>query len=196
MALSVAILKAVALPDVFIWLSLQSLLVVATALWFRSRFIVVANFFIFVTVVLGYMIAAGKETGISLGFGIVALLTARILNWKRERLELRTDLMRNAYLACAFVVFPYALYHLVPRSFVSVSWVGVALMYYVMNLIVHNAKYRWMGHLTLLLTVIYVVLIGLTQLSSTHRIVSFLVLGTVLLIVSLIFTKVRRRWRT
>jgi hypothetical protein len=195
LALTVAILKAVSLPDVFIWLSLQSLLVVATALWFRSRFIVVANFFIFVAVVLGYMATAKVESGISLGFGVVALLTARILNWKRERLELRTDLMRNAYLACAFVVFPYASYHLVPRAYVSVSWVGVAVVYYVMNLIVRNVKYRWMGHLTLLLTVLYVVIVGLTQLAPTYRIVSFLVLGTVLLAVSLIFAKVRRRAR-
>lgn len=196
LALSAAILKAFPAPAVFVWLSLQSLLVVATALWFRSRFIVVANFLIFVLVVLGYMVTAGRETGISLGFGIVALLTARILNWKQERLELQTHFMRNAYLVCAFVVFPYALYHLVPRVFVSVAWVGLALVYYAMNLIVRNVKYRWMGHLTLLLTVLYVVVIGLTQLAPAYRIASFLVLGTVLLVVSLLFTKLRGRWRT
>ena len=195
LALTAAILKVFPVPDLFIWLSLQSLLVVATALWFRSRFIVVANFVIFVLVVLGYMFTPGRETGISLGFGVVALLTARILNWQSERLELKTDLMRNAYLACAFVVFPYALYHLVPRAFVSVAWVGVALAYYAMNLIVRNVKYRWMGHLTLLLTVLYVIVAAVTQLTPGYRIVSFLVLGTVLVVVSLIFTRVRGRWR-
>lgn len=195
LALTAAILKAYPVPNLFIWLSLQSLLVVATALWFRSRFIVVANFLIFVLVVLGYMLTPGRETGISLGFGVVALLTARILNWQHERLELKTDLMRNAYLACAFVVFPYALYHLVPRAFVSVAWVGVAVGYYLMNLIVRNVKYRWMGHLTLLLTVLYVIVAAVTQLTPGYRIVSFLVLGTVLLVVSLIFTRVRGRWR-
>jgi hypothetical protein len=195
LALTAAILKAFSPPQVFLWLSLQSLLVVATALWFRSRFIVVANFLIFVLVVLGYMFTAEHETGISLVFGLVALLTARILNWKRERLELQTDVMRNAYLVCAFVVFPYALYHLVPRTFVSVAWVGVAVGYYAMNLMVRNLKYRWMGHLTLLLTVLYVVIVGLTQLAPAYRIVSFLVLGTVLLVVSLVFTQVRKRRR-
>ena len=195
LALTAAILKAFSPPDVFLWLSLQSLLVVATALWFRSRFIVVANFVIFVLVVLACMVTTEHESGLSLGFGLVALLTARILNWKQERLELRTTAMRNAYLACAFVMFPYALYHLVPRAFVSVAWVGVALGYYAMNLIVRNLKYRWMGHLTLLLTVLYVVIAGLTQLAPSYRIVSFLVLGTVLLIVSLVFTKMRARWR-
>lgn len=193
LALSVAIVKTFPSPEVFIWLSGQSLVVVVTALWFRSRLIVVANFFIFVSIVLAYMVVAKEESGISIGFGVVALLTARILSWKKERLELKTELMRNAYLASAFVVFPYALYHLVPRAYVSLSWVGVAVAYYLMNLIVRNPKYRWMGHLTLLLTVVYVVVVGLTQLAPTYRIISFLVLGTVLLVVSLIFTGVRAR---
>ena len=193
LALSVAIAKTYPVPEVFIWLSGQSLVVVVTALWFRSRLIVVANFFIYVSIVLAYMVVAKQETGISIGFGIVALLTARILNWKMEWLELKTGMMRNAYLASAFIVFPYALYHMVPRAYVSLSWVAVAVAYYLMNLIVHNPKYRWMGHLTLLLTAVYVVFAGLTQLAPTYRIISFLVLGTVLLVVSLIFTRVRAR---
>jgi hypothetical protein len=143
--------------------------------------------------VLAYMAVAKGESGISLGFGVVALLSARILNWKKERLELTTELMRNAYLASAFVVFPYALYHLVPRTFVSVAWVAIAVAYYLMNLVVRNPKYRWMGHLTLLLTVLYVIVVGITQLAPAYRIVSFLVLGTVLVAVSLVFTQVRAR---
>jgi uncharacterized membrane protein len=101
--------------------------------------------------------------------------------------------MRNAYLASAFIVFPYALYHLMPPAYVSVAWVGLAVAYYLMNLIVRNPKYRWMGHLTLLATVLYVIVIGITQLSPTYRILSFLVLGTVLVVVSLVFTQVRAR---
>ena len=193
LALSVAIVKTFPAPELFIWLSGQSLVVVVTALWFRSRLIVVANFFIYVSIVLAYMVVAQAESGISIVLGIVALLTARILNLKKERLELKTELMRNAYLASAFVVFPYAFYHLVPRAYVSLSWVAVAVAYYLMNLIVRNPKYRWMGHLTLLLTVGYVLIAGLTSLSSTTRIISFLVLGSVLLVVSLIFTQVRAR---
>ena len=195
LALSAAIVKVFPSPEVFIWLPGQSLVVVATALWFRSRLIVVANFFIYVSIVLAYMAVAKEESGISLGFGVVALLSARILNWKKERLELKTELMRNAYLVSAFVVFPYALYHLVPGAYVSVAWVGIAVAYYLMNLIVRNPKYRWMGHLTLLLTVLYVIVVGITQLAPAYRIVSFLVLGTVLVAVSLIFTQVRARQR-
>jgi len=193
LALSMAIAKTFSSPEVFIWLSWQSLVVVATALWFRSRLIVVANFLIYVSIVLAYMVVAKNETGISVGFGVVALLTARILNWQKERLELKTELMRNAYLASAFVVFPYAVFHLVPRVYVSLAWIGIAFGYYLMNFIIRNPKYRWMGHLTLLLTVAYVIVNGFTQLAPTYRIISFLVLGSVLLVVSLIFTQVRAR---
>jgi hypothetical protein len=195
LALSVALARLVPIPNLFIWLSAQSLLVVATALWFRSKLIVVGNFFIYVAIVVAYSVFAKDESGISMGFGVVALLTARILRWQQERLELKTELMRDVYLASAFIVFPYSLYHLVPRAFVTVSWVGVAVAYYLMNLIVRSPKYRWMGHLTLLLTALYVVVIGIFELSPAHRIGSFLILGTVLLVVSLIFTMVRSRRR-
>ncbi len=195
LALSVALARLVPLPNLFIWLSWESLLVVATALWFRSKLIVLGNFFIFVAIVVTYMVVATSESGISIGFGLVALLTARILRWQHERLELQTELMRDAYLASAFVIFPYSLYHLVPRAFVAVSWVGAALAYYVMNLVVRSPKYRWMGHLTLLLTAGYMIVIGLFQLGPGLRIASFLVLGTALLVVSLVFTMARARRR-
>lgn len=196
LALSVALVKLVPVPELFLWLSAQSLLVVGTALWFRSKLIVVGNFFVFVGIVAAYMVvAAGAESGISIGLGVVALLTARILHWQQERLDLRTELMRNAYLASGFVIFPYATYHLVATVWVPVSWVAVAVAYYVMNLVVRSPKYRWMGHLTLLLTAFYMIVVGIFQLGPAYRIASFLVLGSVLLIVSLIFTMVRARRR-
>lgn len=196
LALSVALAKLVPVPELFVWLSAESLLVVATALWFRSKLIVVGNFFVYLGIVAAYMaVAASAESGISLGLGVVALLTARILRWQQERLDLRTELMRNAYLASAFVIFPWATYHLVARAWVPVSWVLLAVTYYVMNLVVRSPKYRWMGHLTLLLTAFYMIVVGIFQLAPAYRIASFLLLGTVLLVVSLIFTMVRARRR-
>ena len=147
-ALNMALIKAFFPgPELFVWLAAQSLLVVTTAIWFRSRFIIIANFLIFLIVVVCYMVLVTHENGISLVFGLVALTSARILRWQKDRLELKTELMRNAYLTSAFVVFPYALYHLVPRVWVAVSWVGLALFYYLMNLLTESRKYRWLGAL-------------------------------------------------
>jgi hypothetical protein len=192
-ALSFAILKATHPPDVFVWLSLQSVIVVATAIWLRSRFIIVANFVIYLGILAGYVAVAGQERGISIGFGVVALVTARLLGWKQQRLELKTGLMRNAYLIVAFLVFPYALYHLVPGAWVGLAWVGMALLYYVIAAVLHNRKYRWMAHATLLLTALYLAIVGISRLEPLFRNLSFLVLGAVLVIVSLVFTRLRMR---
>jgi hypothetical protein len=191
-ALTVAIGRASAMPAVFVWLSVQSVVVVATAIWFRSRFIVVANFLIYLGIVLGYVVLAERETGISLGFGVVALVSARLLNWQQSRLELKTGLMRNAYLLVAWLVFPYALAHLVPAGYTALAWVALALGYYALNLIVRNQKYRWMGHTTLLLTACYILIVGTRKFEPVYRVLSFLVLGTVLLVVSLVFTRLRK----
>lgn len=182
-ALSMAILKATSSPHVFVWLSAQSLVVLATAIWFRSRLIVVANFLIYAAIVLGYVFFVKRETGVSIGFGLVALISARLLNWRQERLELKTGLMRNAYLLSGFTIFPYALHHLVPARWIALAWVGLAVGYYALNRLVRNQKYRWMGHATLALTALFLVF---GTIEPVWRIASFLALGTVLLAVSLL----------
>ncbi|MEI6606640.1 MAG: hypothetical protein WCP35_15135 [Verrucomicrobiota bacterium] len=192
-ALNMALIKAAEVPDLFAWLSAQSLLVMITAIWFRSRFIIVANFLIYLAVVICYMVLVEQEHGLSLLLGVVALTSARILKWQKDRLELKTELMRNAYLTSAFIVLPYTFYHIVPQAWVALSWVGIALFYYVMNLLTAARKYRWMGHNTLLLTVVYIFIMSIGKQEGTQRIITFLVLGTVLLAVSLLFTLIRSR---
>ena len=189
-ALSVAIADTFKMPDLFVWLSWQSVLVVATAVWFRSRFIVVGNFIIYVIIFSAYLALAGAVSAVSLSFGVVALSSARILNWKKERLELKTEMMRNAYLATALFVLPYALYHSVPAGYVSVSWLCLALFYYITSrLLNQNRKYRWMALLTTLLTIGYVFLVDLVGLDPTYRILSFLVLGSALLAISMVYSR-------
>jgi hypothetical protein len=193
-ALSIAIADVSASPDVFVWLCWQSILVLSTAVWFRSRFIVVTNFVIFLLVFIAYLSLAGTIGVISISFGLVALLSARILNWRKDRLELKTELMRNSYLASALFVLPYALYHVVPPGYVSLSWLGLALFYYLASrLLKNNRKYRWMALLTTILTVLYVFTIELVGLDPTLRVISFLILGSALLTVSMIYSRRRRK---
>jgi len=193
LALTLAIAKFSAVPNVFVWLSMQSLVVVATALWFQSRFIVSANFAIYLATIAGYLAVAEAGSGISFVFGVVALASARVLNWQKDRLHLKTEFMRNGYLTCGFLAFPYAAYHLVPSQYVAISWVVIALFYYLMNLAVNSRKYRWMGHGTLLGTVLYVIVVGIIQLKPAYRILSFVVLGAALVGVSIVFSILRSR---
>ncbi len=189
MALSVSIIAHYSYPDFFILLSWQSLLVVIAAIWFRSKIIIVANLFIYLIIFVAYILSVREVSAVSISFGIVALLSARIMNWQKHRLEIKTEFMRNTYLASAFIVFPYALYHSVPSGYVGLSWVGIAIFYYALSLILRNKKYRWMALFTLLLTVLFVFVVGITRLEPVYRMVSFIVLGLVLLAISLFYTK-------
>jgi hypothetical protein len=189
LAMSVAIVELFPKPDFFIWLCWESLLVVITAVWFRSRFIVVANFMIFLMSFFAYLVTAGTVSLVSASFGVAALLSARILNWQRDRLELHTEMMRNAYLGSALFVIPYALLHSLPGGLVTLSWLGVALCYYIMSRILKSRKYRWMAILTVLMTIVYAFAIILVGFDPLVRIVSLLVLGTALLAISMIYSR-------
>ncbi len=193
LALSAALFAHFPSPDFFGWLAWQSLLVAATAVWFRSKIIVVANVFIYGGIYLLYLLLAPAAGLVNLSFALVALAIARILNWQQERLELRTELMRNGYLGAAMVIIPYGLYHTVPPGWVSVSWLAAAGAYFLASALLHNRKYRWMGILTLLATIVYVFLVDLARLELIYRISSTLVLGVVLLVVSVSYARRRRR---
>jgi uncharacterized membrane protein len=192
-SLSVAIIWQFSEPDFFIWLCWQSLFVVSTAVWFRSKYIIVANFLIFLMIFIAFLIMSGDQGGIGISFGIVALLSARILNWKMDQLEIQTELMRNAYLVSALFIIPYSLYQIFPSGYVSLTWIGVAIIYYFLSIWLNNKKYRWMALATYFLTVIYVFVLGITSTEPLFKIVSFLVLGSALIIISLVYSKDRAK---
>ena len=192
-ALSIAIILQFDKPDFFMWLCWQSLVVVSTAVWFRSKFIIVANFFIFLLIFLVFLVLSGTTSVISFSFGIVALLSARILNWKKDQLELKTEQMRNAYLLTALLIIPYSLYHMVPSGFVAFSWIAVAILYYILSRLLNITKYRYMSLATFMLTVIYVFVLGITSEETIFKILSFLVLGGALVIISIVYTRNRNK---
>lgn len=192
-ALSVAIIAEFPHPDRFILLSWQSVVVIVTALWFRSRIIVVANLFIFLAIFLAYLLFAGEVQAVSLSFGIISLLSARIMHWQSERLEIKTDTLRNTYLFAAFLSFPYALYHSVPGQYIILSWIGLSIFYYLISLLLNNKKYRYLALGTIGLTVGYIFVVGIAKLPPVFRVLSFILLGIFLLIISLIYTRIRNR---
>jgi Predicted membrane protein (DUF2339) len=186
-ALSVAIIAQFPKPDFFVWLCWQSLIVMSTALWFRSKIIITANFVMYLLIFISYLMLAGTLGTVSLSFGIVAVISARILNWKKDRLDLKTEAMRNAYLAAAFFIFPYALYNIVPKDYVAIAWTAAAIAYYIISIILNNKKYRWMALLTFFITVIYALFVGTVNLEPIYRIISFILLGVALLVISIYY---------
>jgi hypothetical protein len=190
-ALSAAIIASYSQPAYYILLCWQSIIVISTALWFRSKFIIVANTFIFGALLITYLINVSTVGIEGLSFGLAALISARILNWQKARLELTTDNIRLAYLVMAFFVLPYVLYEVLPSSFVGLSWAGLALLYYLVGRLLKNKKYRMMAVLTLILTSLYLAAFGITSSDITYKIISFLAVSIILIIISITYTRMR-----
>lgn len=191
-ALSVSIIFTFSSPNYFIWLCWQSLAVVSTALWFRSKFIVVTNFFIFLLIFLTYLSSNGTNIPITgLSFGIVALISARVMNWQKERLELKTENLRIAYLVVAFLLIPFVLYLNVPSQFVGITYILLALIYYFIGKLINNIKYRLMASGTLILAMIYIFIFGLTSSDTAYKIISFLVVSVALVVISTVYARTR-----
>jgi uncharacterized membrane protein len=97
--------------------------------------------------------------------------------------------MRNAYLLTALLIIPYSLYQMIPSEFVAFSWIAVAIIYYLFSVLLKNTKYRYMSLATYLMTVIYVLVIGITSEETISKILSFLVVGAALIILSIIYAR-------
>ena len=131
--LSVAVYGIYNFPLAFLLLSIQSLLVVSIALWFRSRIIVVMNLLLFIVLLVTYLSSSEAINSINFSFAIVALVTARIINWKKKRLEIQTELMRNFYLIIGTLMLLYALFRAVPNQYITLS--NVEIIYRVVALL-------------------------------------------------------------
>lgn len=192
-ALTAAVFGNTEIPAAYIWLSLQSLLVVSMALWYRSKIIVVVNTFIYVAILLAYFATSSSAGMVNLSFALTALASARIMYWKKERLTLQTEMLRNTYLIAAFFVVLYGLYHAVPGQYITLSWAIVAVAYFLLSLLLRRIKYRWMAIFTMIAAVIYLFFIDLARLEAGYRVLAFLSLGLILLAVSFFYTKFRHR---
>jgi membrane protein implicated in regulation of membrane protease activity len=193
MAMSVSVYGYTGLPNAHLLLALQSLLVMSMALWYRSKIIVVVNTMLYILILLIYMIAYPSVDSINIVFALVALASARILNWQKERLTLRTEVLRNLYLIAAFFMVLFSLKQAVPVQYVTLSWTLAAAFYLVMNIILNNIKYRWMAISTFIATAIYLFAVDLASLQVGYRVVAFLFLAAISITASVYYTKRLRK---
>ncbi len=193
MALSVAVYGYSKLPDAIWLLALQSLLVVSWALWFRSKIIVVMNTLLFIGILMIYMAFYPSVDKVNIAFVVTAFVSARVINWKKERLTLKTEMIRNAYLITLFFAMLFALYHAVPKQYVTLSWTFAAVFYFIMSLTLKLIKYRWMAIATVLATGFYLFFVDFSNLETGYRVLAFLFLAVISIGASLYFTKKVRK---
>jgi uncharacterized membrane protein len=188
MAMSIALYGLFGLPRVFLLLSVQSLIVVSMALWFRNRLIVIMNSLLFLTILIIYLSSSKSINGINYSFALVSLISARIINWKRSRLQIKTDLIRNLYLFEGFIMVLYALSHSVPRQFVTLSWTMAALLYFLLSFILKNVKYRYMALATMISTALYLFIVDLSRIEVIYRVLAFLFLAIISIGISIYYS--------
>ena len=176
-------------PLAFLLLSLESLLVVSMALWFRSRFIVSMNVVMFIGLLMAYILSKSPIYTVDISFAVVALVTARIINWKKDRLEIKTELIRNMYLIMAFIMTLVSLYHAVPQNYITLSWALSAALFFILSLLLHNVKYRWLAIAAMISAAIYFFLFDLRQVSIGYRILALLVLAAISFSFSIYYAK-------
>ncbi len=193
-ALSVTIYAIYNFPRAYLLLSVQSLLVVSMALWFRSRVIVVMNAFLYLILLIAYLASPEHKDFINFSFALVALITARTLNWKKKLLEIKTEMLRNTYLIAGFIMVLYALLRAVPQQYVTLSWTLAALLYFVLSFAMKNVKYRYLAIGTMLAAALYLFIVDLARVEIVYRVVAFLFLAIISIGVSMYyFRKMRKK---
>lgn len=188
MAMSIALYGLFGFPQVYLLLSVQSLIVVTMALWFRNRLIIVMNSILFLTILLIYLILSKSVDGVNFSFALISLISARIINWKRSRLQIKTDLIRNLYMAEGFIMVLYALVHAVPKQFVTLSWTIAALLYFLIGFILKNVKYRYMALGTMICASFYLFIRDLARIELIYRVLALLVLAAISIGISIYYT--------
>jgi hypothetical protein len=188
LAMSISLYGMVGLPKVYLLLSVQSLIVVSMALWFRNRLIIVMNCLLFISILLVYMFLSKPVDGVNFSFALVPLISARIINWQKARLNIKTDFMRNLYLIEGFFMVLYALYHGLPGQFVTLSWTVAALLYFLLSFLLKNIKYRYMALGTMICATIYLFIVDLASIEIIYRVLALLFLAIVSIGISVYYT--------
>jgi hypothetical protein len=188
MTMSIALYGLVGFPWVYFLLSIQSLIVVSMALWFRNRLIAVLNSFLFLTILAIYLLSSKAVNEVNFSFALISLISARIINWKKSRLHIKTDLLRNLYLTEGFFMVLYALFHAMPGQFITLSWTMAALLYFLLSFILKNVKYRYMALGTMICAAFYLFLVDLARIEIIYRVLALLFLAVISIGISIYYT--------
>jgi hypothetical protein len=195
LALSVAIFGIAGLPKSYMFFAFQSLMVVAIALWFQSRFMVVMNTFLFLFFMIIYLKEPVWTNGTNFTFMLVALISARVINWKKERLKIKTEFVRNLYLVSGFVMTLVAFYHAFPATYITASWIIAAILFFLLSVVIKNIKYRWLAIAAMVASAIRLVFVDMSNINIGYRVLVFLSLAVISISLSVVYTKyfIRKR---
>ena len=180
-------------PRAYFLLAIQSLLVLSMAIWFRSKFIVGMNTVLFISLLIFYLSTSSQTDAINISFSLVALVTARILNWKKNLLTIKTDILRNIYLFIGFAMVLITLYHLIPARYITLSWTAIAVIYFILSLILKNVKYRYLALGTMIAATFYLFIVDLAKIELVFRILALMFLAIISIGLSIYYSRKNKK---
>ena len=195
-AISVTITGIYHFPDSFLLLISQSFMVLVLALWYRSHIITLINTFLLVFLAIGYYSISGELNAVNFSIPVVAFLSARLINWQKERLNIKTDFIRNIYLFTLFFSLLYATHKGLPSQYITVTWLGIAGFYFGLSILIKSIKYRWMGMGNLLVSAFYLFLVDMAKSDLIFRILAFLAFAIISIGISAYYVKKLKKGET
>jgi uncharacterized membrane protein len=93
----------------------------------------------------------------------------------------------------AVLFIPFIFYSILPATLVGISWIILAFAYYLVGKMINNKKYRLMASATLIMSLVYIFIFGLTSGDALYKILSFMLVSIALVIISVVYAKVRTR---
>lgn len=132
----------------------------------------------------------GQDIHIRLLVALLAILIFYSLAWLAHRLKdtlnkvRREHLLSHLFLIMATIILTILLVLEVDKNWISVVLGGEGFLYLIFGFLVKHRVLRTLGLIALGLTIFKVFLIDLSGLTSFYRMISFIVLGIILLLVS------------
>ena len=188
-ALTVALLAASEVPNIFLYLVWQSAIVIGTAIWFQSAIIIWANMGIFLLVLFGYFFIATGSGLVNFHFAIVSILSERLLATAQSRIKNLPKLFHYIYIGAGYFMLIFGLAVVLPASYVSVTWFGLSAVYLLAGYTIDLPHYRWMGFGSIVIPVFRIFVIDLAALEPIYRVLSFVVVGIGLIAIAIFYAR-------
>ena len=159
------------------------------ALWFRSRFMVIMNTLLFLLLLIFYLTEPVSFNQTNFSFMLVAFVSARVINWKKDRLNIKTEFVRNIYLLSGLIITLIAFHHISPPSYITASWIFAAVIFFLLSLLIKNIKYRWLAIATMVASAIRLIFIDMSSINIGYRVLIFMGLAIISITISILYTK-------
>lgn len=98
-------------------------------------------------------------------------------------------MVRNLYLVEGLIMTLVACYFTFSKTFITVSWIGAAILFFAMSSLIKNIKYRWLAIITIIAASVKLIFFDMSKIDIGYRVLVFLLLAIISITVSILYTR-------